>query len=188
MISRPFRPTLLLCCALALVGGATGCTPRSGGESGAIEQKETYYFDAERGFAIEYPSDWKIERGIGRPPESCTVRWQSPAVQGSAEPAVEAEVIACPISLWPGGLEAMRAEFLAEHESLTLSADKSIELPGGKGTMLIGEAAKRTRLAVFLLSENRGYRISFTTPSADFETYRPLFDEMLESFTPLEGR
>jgi hypothetical protein len=149
---------------------------------------ETYYFDAELAFAIEYPSDWKLERGSGQPPESCTVHWQSSILKDNAEPVVRAAVVACPLSHWPSGAEAMQADFLAEHPALGISEEKEVVLPGGKGTMLLGNDASRTHLAVLLGTESRGYILTFSTPSSDFEKYRPLFEEILESFQPQQER
>jgi hypothetical protein len=145
---------------------------------------ETYYFDAELAFAITYPSDWKLERGSGRPPDSCTVHWQSAILKDHTEPVVRAAVVACPLSHWPGGAEAMQADFLAARPALGISEEKEIVLPGGKATMLLGNDASRGYLAAFLATESRGYILTFSSPPGDFEKYRPLFEEIIESFQP----
>lgn len=182
------RPIILLCLIPLLLALSSGCARRPAGEAGILEHMETYYFDAELAFAIEYPSGWRSERGSGRPPESCTVHWQSPSQKDIAEPVVRAAVVACLLSHWPGGLTAMRAEFLAGRPALNISEEKEVVLPGGKGIMLVGNDASRTHLAVFLETENRGYIVIFSTPGGDFENYRPLFEEILESFQPQQER
>jgi hypothetical protein len=181
-------PILLLSLAALLLALASGCAPRPAEEAGILEHKETYYFDAELAFAIEYPSDWKLERGSGRPPESCTVHWQSSTQKDHTEPVVRAAVVACPLSHWPGEPVAMMADFLASRPALQISEEKEIALPGGKATRLLGKDASRTHLAVFMRTMSRGYIVSFSTPGSDFENHRPLFDEMLESFRPLQER
>lgn len=181
-------PLALVFFVLALALLAPGCSPGFKEKAGISGHRETYYFDAELAFTIEYPSGWKLERGKGREPESCTVRWQSPPVQGSPEPVARAMVVACPAFRWPGGFEEMRAEFLGSHPDLTLTREEEAELPGGKGHSLEGHDSSRTYLAVFLHSQNRGYIVAFSTPGGDFESYRPLFEDMLESFHPLDGR
>jgi len=182
------RSIFLLCLIPLLCALSSGCATRSAEEAGILKHLETYYFDAELGFAIEYPSDWKFERGIGRPPESCTVHWQSAVLKDNAEPVVRAAVVACALSHWPGGPEAMQAGFLAERPALEISEQKEVVLPGGKATMLLGNDASRAHLAVFLRTERRGYIVTFSTPSRNFESYRPLFDEILESFQPQQER
>jgi hypothetical protein len=188
MILCRSRPNFLLCLIPLLFALASGCATRSAEETGIRDHLETYYFDAELAFAIEYPSDWKLERGSGRQPESCTVHWQSSAPKDNAEPVVRAAVVACALSHWPGGPEAMQAGFLAEHPALEISERKEIVLPGGEATMLLGNDASRAHLAAILRTESRGYIVTFSTPSRDFASYRPLFDEMLASFKPQQER
>jgi hypothetical protein len=178
------RTISLLCLISLLFTLSSGCATRSAEEAGVLEHLETYYFDAELAFTIEYPSDWKLERGSGPPPESCTVHLQSSVLKENADPVVRAAVVACALSHWPGGAEAMQAGFLAERPDLSISEQKEVVLPGGKATMLLGNDASRAHLAVFLRTESRGYIVTFSTPSRNFENYRPLFDEILESFQP----
>lgn len=188
MIFCRFCPNFLLCLIPLLFALSAGCATRSAEEAGIREHRETYYYDAELAFAIEYPSDWTLERGSGRPPESCTVRWHSSVPMDNAEPVVRAAVIACALSHWPGGPEAMQAGFLAEHPALDVAEQKEVVLPGGEATMLLGNDASRAHLAVILRTESRGYIVTFSTPSRNFESYRPLFDEMLASFKPQQER
>jgi hypothetical protein len=175
---------IFLCFTPLLLALSMGCAPRPAEDAGILEHMETYYFDAELAFAIEYPSDWKLERGSGRPPESCTVYWQSSKPEDHTEPVVRAAVVACPLSHWSGGAKAMQADFLAERPALGISEKKEVALPGGKATMLLGNDASRGYLAVFLDTESRGYILTFSTPGSEFEGYRPLFEEVLESFQP----
>jgi len=183
-----FRLDCLLWITPLLLVLSSGCAPSPGEEAAALERLETYYFDAELAFAITYPSDWKLVRGDDRAPESCTVRWQAPIEQGRTEPVATAEVVACPLSHWPGGVVAMQAEFLAKRPALNISEEKEVMLPGGKGTMLLGNDISRTQLAVLLETESRGYIVAFSTPNADFDGYRPLFEGMLQSFQPQHER
>ena len=176
------RQALRLCCTLILLTVCSGCARPSAGETGIDDHKETYYFDAKLAFAIEHPADWKLLRGEGDEPESCTVRWHSPPEHEGEEPVVRAEVSACPIVHEPGGSEKMREDFLLAHPTLSLTEDKVVELPGGTGLMLVGTDPMRTYLAAFLRSANRGYSLTFSAPGEKFESYRPLFAEILESF------
>lgn len=188
MMTGSFHRISLLCLTLTLAAMWSGCAQRSAEEAAILEHKETYYFDAELAFAIEYPSAWKVVRGDGGEPESCTVRWQSPLDQGRAEPVARLVVIACPVARWPGGLGEMREGFLATNPTLNLTEEKGVELPGGKGLMLVGTDPLRTCMTTFLVSASRGYMVSFSAPSVEFENYRPLFAEMLESFQPQPER
>jgi hypothetical protein len=178
------RQAFLLCIILILVTACSGCARRSAEEAGIDEHLKTYYYDAELSFAIEHPADWQLVRGQGEDPESCTVRWQSPPDPKDKEPLVRAEVVACPGVRWPGGNEEMREDFLSAHPNLALSEEKEIELPGGNGLMLVGADPMRTYKAVFLRSTSRGYILTFSTPNAKFDSYRPLFAEVLDSFQP----
>jgi hypothetical protein len=182
------RLIFLRCFTPLLLALLPGCAPRPAEEAGILEHLETYYFDAELAFAIEYPSDWKLERGSGRPPESCTVHWQTSILKDHTEPVVRAAVVACPLSHWADGPVAMRDDYLAARPALQISEEKEVTLPGGKATRLFGKGASRTHLAVFMRTESRGYIVSFSAPAGDFGSYRPLFDEMLESFRPLQER
>lgn len=181
---RIFLPFL----TLTLITIWSGCAGRSGKEAGGHEHKETYYFDAQLTFAIEHPSEWIVVRGKGEETESCTVRWLSPPAREETEPVALAEVVACPLARWPGGREKMREHFLAMHPALRLSEEKQVKLPGGKGLMLVGSDPLRTYMTTILASASRGYILTFSAPIVDFENYRPLFVEMLESFQPQPER
>jgi hypothetical protein len=182
------RQTLLLCFTLILLTVCSGCARQSAAEAGIDDHKETYYFDAQLAFAIEHPADWKLLRGGKDAPASCTVRWQSPPEREGEEPVVRAEVSACPSLHESGGSEKMREDFLLAHPTLVLTEDKVVELPGGTGLMLVGTDPMRTYLAAFLPSANRGYILTFSAPGEKFDSYRPLFAEMLESFRSQQGR
>lgn len=179
-----FRLVFLRCLTPLLLALSSGCAPGPAEDAGILEHMETYYFDAELAFAIVYPSDWKLERGSGRLPESCTVHWQSSILQDNGEPVVRAAVFACPRSHSPGRVEAMQADFLAERPALDISEEKEVVLPGGKATMLLGNDGSRGHLAIFLETDSREYILTFSTPGSDFENYRLLFEEILESFQP----
>ncbi len=183
----PSRHTPWLQIGSALLGACLvfGCTvgPEGPGSTG---QKKSFYFDAELQFAVEFPTEWRLRRGRGQEPESCSVYWYAPAPAGEAEAAAEATVVACPSSRWPEGADAMRDELLAAHPGLTLERRQGVALPTGAGELLEGRDASRHYLVTVLPTERRGYIVSLSAPVDAFEALRPLFEEMLDSFEPVE--
>jgi len=165
-----------------------GCSPGPGSDSGAIDQLENYYFNADLAFAIAYPADWKIATGSGQPPESCSVHWRSAEGESDAPSLLEATVAACPGSYWADGLEAMKAAFLTRRPGFTFSREEEMTLPWGKATRVLGRDQSRAALILFLETGERGYIVTCSTPESEFERYRPLCEKMIVSFQPLQER
>jgi len=181
----PFRHHRWLLLGGALLGVllAFGCGARPGTSGESL--KKTYYFDAELQFAIETPSQWRMSRGDGKEPESCTVRWQAAAPAGEGGPAAQATVFACPAARWPTGADGMRTELLTAHPGLTLGPREALAPPAGGAEILEGHDASRHYLVTLLPTEERGYIVILSAPIVSFEELRPLFEEILASFEPV---
>lgn len=172
------RPLTLVFCILAIP--LTACMPKFG-EVGGPEHAETYYIDAPNGFAMEYPADWIKARK-----ESASVAWQPPPGKDGAKEVMAAVTSFSP-SEAPGGDDRMLSDFAAARPGFVLTSEERMDRPGGTpGLRVLGHTPTRVILALFITTGLRAFIIEFYAPPQWFDSYRPIFEEMADSFTVLE--
>lgn len=170
LIHRLILPALL-CLAALLAGCALNPLSDKGGEA------ETYYLDAGRGFAIDYPSAWTRQRSA----EGASVHWTPD----------EGESLATVTSLPPaaavGGYARMLADFTASRPGFVLTGREEVELDDGTPALqVLGHTPSRTLLAIFVTTRRRALILEYSAPPASFDRHRPLFWAMAASLIVLD--
>lgn len=173
MNMRALRVLLALISILALLAGCA-LVP---GKEGVPEMEKTYYFDAELGFTIDYPAAWSRLRSRSEP----AVRWRD-----GADGDIRAVVASRPLGPTTGGYDKMLAIFTLGHPDLVLAERREVKLGDTVPALrLTGSTVQRTILAFLVKTDKRAYVLEFSAPSEHFPEFRPLFEEMARSFTPL---
>lgn len=180
----PSARRLAKCLAAALVPALfllTGCAP-TGGKVAETKYRKTYYLDANLGFAVEHPADWPR---LG-PDDTGTVRWSPPAA--SQAEGVEMAVTSLPPERAAGGQQRLLADFTAALPGFVLIDRAEIEVGTDHipARQLLGHTPTRTWLLLAVTSNRRAFVLAFCAPPEAFDHWRPIFTEMVESFTQLE--
>ena len=175
---RSLTPAILPLCLLIVL--LTACMPKSGGEAGPA-YVEIYYIDDPNGFAMEYPADWTKVR---KAPSS--VAWQPPPGDAGAAEVMATVTSFSPTDV-PGGADRMLSDFAAAHPGFVLTSEEPMDGPGGTPALrVMGHTPNRDILAYFITTHQRAFILEFSASSQWFESYRPIFEEMADSFRVLE--
>ena len=162
-----------------LVLPLTACMPGFGEDAGP-EYVETYYIDAPNGFAIGYPAAWGKEKRAG------SVIWHPPP-GSEAEAEVMAKVTSFSPSDVPGGYDRMLSDFTAAHPGFVLaSKEQRAGEEEGPALRVLGRTPSRAILALFITSRLGAFIVEFSAPPQRFDSYRPIFEEMADSFRVLD--
>jgi hypothetical protein len=174
------RATLL---GVALLLAACAAGPAA--DEGAAH-RETYYYDANLGFALEHPEGWSRSKG-GSDLSAEAAGWTwTPEKAG--KPAVRVAVAALPAPAAAGGEERLEANFKAAHPGFIVTSRQNLQLPaaGTPALQVVGYTPDRTFLVLFVTSGRRGFVLELSAPPEDFDRFRPAFEEMAGSFIVLE--
>jgi hypothetical protein len=166
----------LLVVLLAVMCGCAG--PAPDGTTG--KARTEYYLDANLRFVIEHPQGWQrqptLEKGSNR------VVWLAP-ITGDV---VGLTVISMAPALVTGGFDSLLTRFAQDHPEFTPRGIEKLDLPGAPARQALGSTPDSTWLVVLITSSQRAFILQFIAPQDRFEAWRPVFDEMLESFRVME--
>ena len=81
----------------------------------------------------------------------------------------------------------MLSDFAAAHPGFVLTSEEQTNLAGAPSALrVLGHTPNRDILAYFITTHQRAFILEFSASSQWFESYRPIFEEMADSFRVLE--
>ena len=170
------RSAFLLSAGLAVLVTMVACSrPQA---TPAVARETTLYVNADLGFAIEHPQDWR--HGEQTQPAGCTgkLRWAS--TKKTAAASLEVTVLAPP---QPGdGLDQILQKFVATYTDFTVTEHQPLQLAGVSAEKIDGHTADRTFEVIAVAATNRTYLLALAAPSAGFAAHQELFDKIVDSF------
>ena len=165
----------LLVLALLLLGG---CAAK--GPDGVVIHSG-FYIDANLGFAIEHPQNWRRVPSDSR---------QKPAIV-TWSPEKGAEGLALSVTTFApeeavGGFDSLFERFRQQEPAFNVSGEKEDAIPGLAARQVSGSTPTRTWLLLLVTARRHAYILAASAPPEHFEANRELFSDLLESFRTLE--
>jgi hypothetical protein len=161
-----------------LLFGCSGTTETS-------QQKVAMHVDAILGFAVEYPQLWHKE---------ILVDWQSDEGQVHWSESMQTEVVSSELRVYSRKKTAamkpakvLESALKSAHPGFEIIARGLFELPAGEAQHLLGYTPQLNYAGYLLQTDKREYLIKFSAPADSFDSYRGLFNEILESFIILNA-
>jgi len=171
---------LLFTATLLLLGACASKPAEDLGYSGA---KRTY-LDANLGMTLTLPADWQ-RRSIVPADGSLgdySVLWSAPGGRNAAKLLVSL--------LPPGNLTDTASRelerFSSTHPGFTLIARSLGQFGNWTMESAIGHVPSTNYRVLHIDTGRHIYQLAFAAPPEKFQLLEPLFDEILESFQPLE--
>lgn len=176
MLMRRFMILVIL---LALVACSTGKP-----QDEALELTKRSYLDANLGLTISIPADW--DRKTVVPPEESTapysVLWKAP--QGQSAASLQISVL--PAGKLTSVASAALDTFSRSHPGFNLTA-RSLGKTGSWDTeTALGHSSRLNYRVVNIAADQHIFQIVCSAPPEKFQHLTPLFNDIINSFQPLE--
>lgn len=168
-----------------LLLAGVGCAGTGKGEDSAPAIPTEYYLDANLGFALTHPQTWKESPAIRGPDDNPTITWQ-PAGDGTPANQPRLSVTSLPPAEAVGGFAALEKRFVAAHPGFEVTGQTKLPLQVQTSRQLTGYTPRRTYLVILVTATKHAFILAASALPGEFESQRPVFQAMLESFTPLD--
>lgn len=149
------------------------------------QPKVAMHVDAILGFAVEYPQLWHKEILVDWQSDEGIVHWSE---------SLQTEVVSSELTVYSREKTAdmkpakvLESTLKSAHPGFEIIARGLFELPAGEAQHLLGYTPQLNYAGYLLQTDNREYLIKFSAPADSFDSYRRLFDEILESFIILNA-
>jgi len=164
----------------------TACGYFTGDQGISDYELETMYIDANLLFALALPEPWKeVEQGTWPYPSDDSVAWRSQEQNAAGHPDVVARITSHPPETAIGGFNRLESRFLENRTGFKKISDTETDINGLPALRVVGRFADRQSLVVFITTSRRAFTLEFTAPASEFDAYRLLFEEILQSFRVL---
>lgn len=179
MTKTSFRLLIVILLAASTLGACLGQDKSGGAE--VSDTPKTFYFDANLGFTIEYPKNW--QRLPSAPPSEAVLSWVAPDEPGRIGATLSVSVK--PMT-GQNRQEKILEEFTKTHPGFTLAARERVNLDREdfQAVDIVGHTPHRVFLIRIVVLPRRAYLVETSAPPEHFDLYRPLFEELTESFSP----
>lgn len=144
---------------------------------------EKMHIDAGRFFAVALPTSWeKIDPQDKDSSAASGVTWRSRGQNANGRPDAMLRAISRPPAVAGGGFDHLEQEFFDGRPGIEEISSATTQVSGYPARRIIGRFAGRQALIVFITSYKRAFTLEFTCQAEEFDAYRPLFEEILQSF------
>ncbi|NIQ93128.1 MAG: hypothetical protein GWN87_02125 [Desulfuromonadales bacterium] len=144
------------------------------------------HIDAGRLFAVALPASWeKIDPRDGGSSAASSVTWRSQGQNEAGQPTAMFRAVSRPPAVAGGGFDHLEKKFFDERPGIEKISSATAQVSGYPARRIIGRFAGRQALVVFITSYKRAFTLEFTCQAEAFDAYRPLFEEILQSFQVL---
>ena len=144
----------------------------------AVANETTLYVNADLGFAIEHPQDWR--HGVQTQPAGSAGRLRWVSTKKPTAASLEVTVLTPPQS--DSGCDQILQDFLGEHPDLTVTDRKPLQLAGSDAEKLEGHTAGQTFEVITVATAKRAFILALAAPTTAFPAHQDLFDKIVDSF------
>jgi hypothetical protein len=172
----------------------TTCKPPANaapGTSASIPQGFAEYRSPERGYRVQYPSNWQVKPNAVAVGNMTGDAFFSGDTTGKINPNIAVTCETVPIGTTSGDfIDAKRAvtqKLIGKlpdiEKTMTVNGDEAASVAYGQQAVQTPEPIMIDKVAVYFADDMGGWTITLTAPPETIDTYRPAFDSLVQSYS-----
>ena len=172
----------------------TTCKPPANAAPGTpadVPQGLAEYRSPERGYRVQYPSDWQVKPNAVAVANITGDAFFSGDTTGKINPNVSVTCETVPIGTTSGDfIDAKRSVILKLigklpdiEKMMTVNGDEAASVKYDLQAVQTPETITMEKVEVYFADDMGGWTITLTAPKGAIDTYRPAFDSLVQSYS-----
>ena len=172
----------------------TTCKPPANAAPGTpadVQQGLAEYHSPERGYRVQYPSDWQVKPNAVAVGNMTGDAFFSGDTTGKINPNVSVTCETVPIGTTSGDfIDAKRSVILKLigklpdiEKMMTVNGDEAASVKYDLQAVQTPETITMEKVEVYFADDMGGWTITLTAPRGTIDTYRPAFDSLVQSYS-----
>jgi hypothetical protein len=172
----------------------TTCKPPANAAPGTpvdVPQGLAEYRSPERGYRVQYPSDWQVKPNAVAVGNMTGDAFFSGDTTGKINPNVSVTCETVPIGTTSGDfIDAKRSVILKLigklpdiEKMMTVNGDEAASVKYDLQAVQTPETITMEKVEVYFADDMGGWTITLTAPRGTIDTYRPAFDSLVQSYS-----
>ena len=156
-----------------------------------VPQGLAEYRSPERGYRVQYPSDWQVKPNAVAIGNMTGDAFFSGDTTGKINPNVSVTCETIPIGATSGDfidakrlvIQKLIGKIPDIEKTMTVNGEEAASVKYGLQAVQTPETVTMDKVEVYFADDMGGWTITLTAPSGTIDTYRPAFDSLVQSYS-----